>query len=251
VSARPGGRAGLVLAALATTALALGGCESTQEKSAQLEALAKREKARHPTLTAKGLSIAHQSTKVRVLGASALHSSEGAAAAVTVINDSGQALRAVPIAIAVKGASGRTLYQNNGAGLEPSLTEISTLPAHGSLTWVDDQLPAGEAPAGVTAKLGEAPAGSGAEPRIEVTGAHLAEASTGEAEGTVRNSSSVAQQHLVVYVSARRTGHVVAAGRAVLASVGAGASLPFQVFLVGSPVGAKLVASAPPTTFGH
>jgi hypothetical protein len=44
---------------------------------------------------------------------------------------------------------------------------------------------------------------------------------------------------------------VVAAGRAVLASVGAGASLPFQVFLVGSPVGAKLVASAPPTTFGH
>jgi hypothetical protein len=237
-------------AALLLAGLALGGCESTQDKSAQLEAQAKREKARHPTLTAKGLSIAHQSTKVKVLGASALHSSEGAAATVTVINDSTRALRAIPIAIAVDGASGQTLYQNNGAGLEQSLTEISALPAHGSLTWVDDQLPAGEAPARVKATVGEAPAASGPEPRIEVTGVHLAEASTGEAAGTVHNPSNVAQQHLVVYVSARRGARVVAAGRAVLADVGAGASVSFQVFLVGSPSGAKLRASAPPTTFG-
>jgi hypothetical protein len=238
-------------AALLLAALALGGCESTQEESAQLEAHAKREKALHPTLTAKGLSIAHQSTKVEVLDTSVPHSSEGAAAAITVINDSAQALRAVPIAITVKGAAGQTLYENNGVGLEASLTQISALPAHGSLTWVDDQLPAGQTPASVTAKLGEASPASGAEPRIQVTGVHLVEASTGEAAGTVRNTSSVAQQHLVVYVSARSGGRIVAAGRAVLASVKAGAALPFQVFLVGSPAGAKLVASAPPTTFGH
>lgn len=237
-------------AALLLAALVLGGCESTQEKSAQLEGQAKREKALHPTLTAKGLSIAHRSTKVKVLDTSAAHSSEGAAAAVTVVNDSAQALRAVPIAITVKGASGKTLYQNNGAGLEASLTEISSLAAHGSLTWVDDQLPAGEPPASVIATVGEAPLASGPVPRIEVTGVHLAEASTGEAAGTVRNSSGVAQQHLIVYVSARRSGRVVAAGRAVLADLAAGASLPFQVFLVGSAAGAKLTASAPSTTFG-
>ena len=246
----PGGRLALALAALAAIAMALGGCESTQEESAQLEARAKREKALHPTLAAKGLSIAHQSTKVKVLDASVPHSSEGAAAAITVVNDSGQALRAVPIAITVRSAAGQTLYQNNGAGLEASLTQISALAAHGSLTWVDDQLPAGQTPASVTAKLGEAPAASGAVPRIEVTGVHLAEASTGEAAGTVHNASSVTQQHLVVYVTARSGARVVAAGRAVLASLEAGASLPFQVFLVGSPAGAKLTASAPPTTFG-
>jgi hypothetical protein len=167
-----------------------------------------------------------------------------------VINHSSQTLRAVPIAIAVKGAGGQTLYRNDGTGLEPSLTEISALPAHGSLTWVNDQLPAGEPPTSVTALVGEAPAASGPEPHIEVTGVHLAEASTGEATGIVHNSSSVAQQRLVVYVSARRGGRIVAAGRAVLADVGAGASLPFQVFLVGAPGGARLQAGAPPTTFG-
>ena len=45
------------------------------------------------------------------------------------------------------------------------------------------------------------------------------------------------QQNLIVYVLARRGGQVVAAGRAVLPEVGAGASLPFQAFLVGSPSG--------------
>jgi hypothetical protein len=47
-----------------------------------------------------------------------------------------------------------------------------------------------------------------------------------------------------------RGGRIVAAGRAVLPEVGAGQRAPFQVFFIGSPQGAQLQASAPPTTLG-
>jgi hypothetical protein len=167
-----------------------------------------------------------------------------------VRNLSGRPLVSVPIAITVRGAHGQTLYQNNTAGLEAGLTHVASIPPHGAVTWVDDQVPSAGEPASVSTVVGEAPAASGPEPRVEVQGAHVAEASTGEAAGTVQNSSNVAQHKLVVYVTARRAGAVVAAGRAVLAEVGAGASVPFQLFLIGNSAGATLEASAPPTTFG-
>jgi hypothetical protein len=232
-------------AALLLVALALGGCESTQEESAKLEKTAK-----HFALSQRGLTIAHASTQAQVLSAAVVRDSEGAAAAVTVRNSSSHTLSAVPIAITVKGAHGQTLYQNNAPGLEAGLTQVSSLPAHGSVTWVDDQLPRLDEPASVSALVGEAPAASGPQPQVEVAGEHLAEASTGEVAGTVHNRSTVTQQHLVVYVVARRGGTIVAAGRALLAEAAAGASVPFQAFLVGAPAGARLEASAPASTFG-
>lgn len=241
-------------AALAAAALLAGvglcGCETTAEKSAKLEAQAKREAALHPERVQKGLSIARASSRARVIGATVVHSAEGAAAAVTVRNLTGETLRAIPIAITVKDASGRTLYQNNAPGLEAGLTSIGSLPAHGSLTWVDDQVPATGPPATVTARLGEAPSTSGPAPRIEAQGAHLGEEATGEAAGTAHNVSGVTQQKLVVYVLGRQGGKIVAAGRAVLPEVAAGASTPYHAFLVGSAAGASLQVSAPATTFG-
>jgi hypothetical protein len=232
--------------ALVALALALSGCESTQEESAKLE-----ESAKHVALSHTGLSIRHASTQVQVLDATIVRNAEGAAAAVSVRNSSARTLSSVPIAITVKSASGQTLYENNAPGLEAALTQISSLPAHGTVTWVDDQVPTAGAPASVSAIVGVAPATSGAEPRIEVAGVHLAEASSGETSGTVHNRSNIAQQKLIVYVTAQRGGRIVAAGRAVLAEVAAGASVPFQAFLVGaSTAGAQLQASAPATTFG-
>ena len=240
----------VVLAALAFAALALGGCESTQEQSAKLEAAAKLEKREHPASADRGLSIAHPSTKVKVLEATVLHDAEGAAAAVTVENISSQTLEAVPIAIAVKDSGGKLVYQNDAPGLEPSLTAISRLPAHGSLTWVDDQIASAGGPSSVTATVGEAPAAKGPEPAIAVSGVHLSEPSTGEVAGTVRNGSTAAQAHLVVYVTATHSGRIVAAGRAVIAELAAGASTGFQVFPIGSLSGAQLQASAPATASG-
>ena len=230
-------------------ALALSGCETTAEKSAKLEAKAKREQALHPTITQRGLSIAHAGTRVRVVEATVVHNSEGAAAVVTVRNVSARALRSLPIAIAVKDAGGRTIFQNNSPGLEAALTHVSSLRAHGSLTWVDDQIPSPGAPASVNVTVGEAATASGSQPRIEVDGARPGEEASDETTGTVRNRSSVTQQKLVVYVIARRAGKIVAAGRAVLPEAPAGASAPFHAFLVGNPAGARLEASAPATTF--
>jgi hypothetical protein len=237
-------KAATALALLAL--LALSGCESTQEKSAQLE-----KTAHHTHLAERGLSIARASTDVSVLDAVLVHGAEGAAAVVTLRNDSARALRDVPIAITVKNAGGNTVFQNDAPGLEVALTSLGSLPAHGVATWVDDQVPASGGPASVTAIAGEAPAVSGALPQIEVAGVHPSEESgSATVAGTVRNRSSVTQQSLVVYVVARRGGRIVAAGRAILPEVAPGASVPFQAFLVGTPTGARLEASAPASTFG-
>lgn len=237
-------------AALALGALALAGslsgCETTAEKSARLERVAHRERP-----VEHGLTIAKQSTDVRVLGTVLVHGSEGAAAVVTLRNNSGHALKNVPIAITVTDARGSTVFQNNTPGLEAALTSLASVGAHGEATWIDDQVQASGIPVGVSAVVGVAPSASGSAPRIEVQGVHPSEEGGGAgAAGTVRNRSGVTQQNLVVYVLARRAGKIVAAGRAVLPEVGAGASLPFQAFLQGSPAGAHLEASAPPTTFG-
>jgi hypothetical protein len=226
--------------------LALSGCESTQEKSAQLE-----KTAHHTHLAEQGLSIARASTSVIVRGTVIVHGAEGAAAVVTLRNDSARTLKDVPIAITVKNAGGSTVFQNDAPGLEAALTSLGSLPAHGVATWVDDQIPASGDPAIATAIVGEAPAASGALPEIEVADVHPSEESgSATAAGTVRNRSTVTQQSLVVYVVARRGGRTVAAGRAILPEVAPGASVPFQAFLVGSSHGATLQAGAPPTTMG-
>jgi hypothetical protein len=226
-------------------ALTLAGCESNEERSA---ALAKH--AHHLEPGRAGLSISRRSADVKVLGTTFITGSEGAAAVVVLRNTTAHTLRDVPIAITVEGPGSRTLYENNSPGLEAALTSLASLPGHGEATWVDDQVPASSGPATVRALVGEAPE-AGSVPRIEVQGVHASEESgTGPgAAGTVRNHSSVTQRSLVVYALALRGGRIVAAGRAVLAEVAAGASVPFQAFLLGAPTGAKLEASAPPSTF--
>ena len=187
---------------------------------------------------------------MKVVGTALVHSSEGAAAVVTVRNTSPRALRAVPIAITVKDRAGATVYQNNLAGLEAALVSISALAPHAVLSWIDDQVPAGGEPASVSARLGEASGAAGRLPAIALTGLHLSESASNGlgAGGTVSNHSGAAQHKLVVYAVARRGGAVVAAGRAVVPEVAAGASMPFEVFFIGEPRGAQLQASAPPTS---
>jgi hypothetical protein len=235
---------------LVALALALTGCETTAEKSARLERQAKL--AANGSLSQKGLSITRESAVVSVVRTTVVHSSEGAVAFVTLRNSSAHALSGVPIAITVKDAGGRTLSRNDAPGLQPSLVSVGSLPARGELTWVDDQVPPGGAPASVVARVGEAAAVGASLPRIAVQGLHqIEDPSNGlGAAGTVRNGSRIAQRSLVVFVTATRAGKIVAGARAVLPEVAAGASMPFQVFFIGDPSGAGLHASAPPTTFG-
>jgi hypothetical protein len=249
-------RAALVLVALACALEGtLSGCETSAEKSAKLEKVAKREAAvakRHEELVQKGLSITHESTKIRVSATAVVHSSEGTAAVVTLRNLSATAQRDVPIAIAVKSASGATIYTNRISGLASALVSVPLLPAHGTTTWIDDQIEAAGTPATVSARVGEGEPVTGAVPKLSVQGAHLLndEASGLEDEGTVANHSAVAQRELVLYAVARRAGRIVAAGRALIPQVAAGGSARFQVFFIASPQGAQLELSAPASTVG-
>lgn len=230
-------------------ALALGGCESSQEKSAQLERVAKAERARNPVQAGQGLSITRASREVQVVATQVVHSSEGTAAVVTLHNASPHALHNVPIAITVKDAAGGTLYQNNASGLEAALTSVALLAPGALFTWIDDQVQVTGTPTSVSALVGEASQAPARVPKIAVSSVHSTEegGSTGAA-GTVANDSAVAQHGLVVYGVARRGGRIVAAGRAVLAEVAAHSSSPFQVLFIGSAAGAKLEVSAPPST---
>jgi hypothetical protein len=228
-------------------ALALSACESSQEKSAQLEKVAKREAAKRGPLARGGLSITRDSTIVRVSATTVLHSSEGAAAVVTLHNLSAATLRNIPIEITVKDAHSATLYSNNTPGLANSLVSVPLLPAHATSTWIDDQVQASGVPASVSARVGEGERVASAIPRLAIEGAHLTE---GEAEGSVVNSSTVSQRELVLYAIARRGNAIVAAGRAIVPEATAGSSTHFQVFFIGNAQGAQLEVSAPASTLG-
>jgi len=233
-------------------ALALTGCETTQEKAAKLQfvdAQHEREVALHRQ---HGLSITQQSTRVRVTATAVLHTSEGAAAVVILRNVSGTALRDLPLEITVRGAHGGSVYTNATPGLAAGLASASLIAAHGTLTWIDDQVQASAVPVSVSAKIGEGAPAMGSIPRIDVEGTHLIEDPTNGpgAEGSVVNRSQVTQEELVVYAVARRAGRIVAAGRAVLPTAPASATTRFQLFFIGDPRGAQLEVSAPATTLG-
>jgi hypothetical protein len=235
----------LALAALAL-ALACSGCETTAQKSAKLEKTAKRVALARQT----GLSITRQSTVVKATGVSLVRDSEGSAAIVTLRNPSARALRHVPIAISLKDAHGASVYSNSTPGLATTLTSLALLPAHGEVTWIDDQITTLTAKS-ASARIGEGETVNGTPPQLLVQGTHLAEDPNGgtDAEGTVTNASHTEQRELVLYAVARRAGRLVAAGRAVLTSLPAGSSAPFQIFFIGDPKGAQLQLSAPPTTY--
>jgi hypothetical protein len=238
----------LPVAAAALAVLGLTGCETTAEKSAKLERAAKRVTLQQE----KGLTITRQSRNVRVASAVVLHDSERAAVVVTLENGSGHAQRDVPIAITVKDASGKTVFQNNEPGLESALVSVPSIPAHGSTVWVDDQVAAAGTPAGVSVRVGRAANVAGELPALTIAGTKTSEdPATGTvAEGTVTNGSKVAQNGLVVYAVGRRGGRIVAAGRSIVQQLASGASAPFQAALVGDTGGAELQVTAPAASFG-
>jgi hypothetical protein len=236
-------RQAIALAAVAS-AIGLSGCESTQEKSAQLE-----KSAKHERLALQGVSVSKQSPDVQTLGTEVVHGHEGNAVVVHLRNSTSKPILSAPIEITALDAKGKTIYQNNAPGEDQSLTKVSLQPGAESV-WIDDQVHTESAPASATAKVGEGTHPSGQTPKLTVEGLQLSgEGSEASAEGSVKNRSSTTQDNLVVFVLARKDGKVVAAGRAVLPEVLPGASDSFQIYFVGDPSGAKLEASAPPTAF--
>jgi len=238
--------------ALALAAVALTGCETTQEKSARLERVALARIKAEP-LGAQGLKITTPSKTIHVTAGVVLHSSEGNAVVVTLRNDGVSGQREVPLAITVKGSSGATLYTNSTPGLATSLVSAAYVPPRGEATWVNDQVQSTATPTAVAGEVGEGKSTTRKIPEITVDSQQLVEEPGGIAavKGTVTNRSQTSQRELVVDATVSSGGHLTGAGRAVLSRVAPGASGPFLIYLIGTaPHGAQLKVTSAPTTFG-
>jgi hypothetical protein len=241
---------GLAVAAL--VGLALGGlsaCQSTQNRSAELE-----EEGEKVLLADSGLKVGKESTDVRVLGATVLSDENGSAVVVGLRNDSDRDLVDVPILIDVLDAKGESVYRNDIPGIEPALAAVPFIPARGEVDWVNDQVLGTAKPKSVTVKVGaDGEPFSGHLPEVEVSSPQLAgdPVSGIEATGDVVNKTGEDQGRLLLYVVAHKGGRVVAAGRGAIERLKAGTKpLHYDVFFIGDPSGADLELTAFPTLPG-
>ena len=252
-SAGPSGEA---VAALVLAALALTGCETTAEKSAKLEKIAKQRSGggKPPRAgPARVCRSARESTKVRVCATAVLHSSEGTAAVVTLRNVSAHhAARGPDRDHGQERERADDLYPNNAPGLAPALVPVSLLPAHRTATWVDDQVPTAGGPASVSAMVGEGVRSPRADSHARRPGRasgrrlHHRPRREGHASSTTRGSPGN-------WSSMRSPGGPARSsppGAPCVPQAGAGTSTPFQLFFIGDPQGARLEVSAPASTLG-
>jgi hypothetical protein len=231
-------------AALVLAALALAGCESTQSKSAKLERVAQRSKHE------KGLVISEQAKDIKVEGTTLLQDANGAATVVELRNESSGSLVGLPVSVQVLDKASKPLYANDAPGLDSSLVSVASLAPGAELAWVNDQVTIATPGESVVAKIGAgAKPGPAQLPQMELTGLKAEADASGEQAitGDVANRSQVEQRRLVVYVTGRKGGKVVAAGRAIVERLAPGKSAHFSVFPIGDPNGAELSAAAPPT----
>ncbi len=150
------------LLALALAALVLAGCETTAEKSARLERAAKRHAVNVASPDHAPFRRSPPATPAPTFGALERRSctaAKGRPRSSCSTTRAAEDLHEVPVLITVKDAGGHTLYTNNAPGLSHALTGVALLPAHGTLTWIDDQLQAAGTPAAVTAKVGDGTTG--------------------------------------------------------------------------------------------
>jgi hypothetical protein len=237
-------RAATALAATAVTALALSGCETTQQESAKIG-----RQLGHQSADAGTTGIGTANRSVRVVGTALVAGAPGAVA-VELRND-GAAQAAVPVGVAVRDAKGAIVYRNNTKGIEPSLQELSLLPAHATVWWVDNEvLASGGAATRVSAAVGAARARAPSKgPALSATAISASNSFPGpHVDLTVHNASGSAQSQLTIYAVTRAAGRVVGAGRAVLAALAANASASVEIPMTGAVSAATATVTIAPAS---
>jgi hypothetical protein len=240
------GRLAALAVALPAVAL-LAGCESTQEKSAKLEAegagLAKVEK----------IKIGAANQAIEVTDKALLADQYGTALVVRVKNASPEGQVDVPIAVNVKNAKGKSIYKNDIEGLEHGLVKIPMVMGQEETWWVNDQVLVSEKAksADVTIGKSEVPAPRDI-PEIEVSEPTLEvdPVSGINVTGEVTNKSQIEQIDLLIYAVATKGGKVVAAGRGLIPKLKTDGKPEFyNVYFIGDPRGAEIEVFAPPSNF--
>jgi len=227
-------------------AIALAGCESTEQESAKI---AKR--LGHQRASAAITQIKGTNSNVRVVSAQIVSSASGSAAVLELSNNSSRAQADIPILITVFDAAGKTVYTNSTIGESSPSGELSLLEAHETAWWVDSSvLASGGTPVRVVAKIG-APTASAPPPTLSA--GKLASGSNFVGpfvSGSASNSSGAAAADVTVYAVALAGSRVVAAGQGLIPSLGAHGSAPFQVNVVGKIKGATPAATLAPARVG-
>jgi len=235
--------------ALVGVALAVTGCESTQDKSAKIAA------ELGPVKQEKGLKISKQSKDVEVVSSTLLSDQNGSAVVVRLRNESNQDLVGVPIAIDVLDVKGKSVYRNDIPGIEPALAAVPFIPAGGETEWVHDQILATGKPAKVEVKVGEGGEPfSGEPPKVAVSDPKLeGDPYSGLlAGGNVENESGEDLERLLLYAIASKGGKIVAAGRGAIEPFKAKPKpVPFNIYFIGDPSGAEVKVSQFPTLPGY
>jgi hypothetical protein len=232
--------------ALLTPAI-LAGCESTQEKSAKLEAegasLAKVEK----------IKIGAANQAIEVTGKTLLTDQYGTALVVGLKNASPEAQVDVPIAVNVKNAKGKSIYKNNIEGLEHGLVKIPMVMGQEETWWVNDQVLITQKAKSADVTIGKSEESFPRDiPEIEVSEPTLEvdPVSGINVTGEVINKSQVEQIDLLIYAVATKGGKVVAAGRGLIPKLKTDGKPEFyNVYFIGDPRGADIEVFAPPSTF--
>lgn len=224
--------------AIAGVALVATGCQSTQDKSAQIAA------GLGPVKQEKGLKISKPSKDVKVVSTTLLTDAEGSAVVVEVENHSNQDLANVPILIDVRDAKGKSVYANDIPGLEPALTSIPFVAAGEKATWVNDQVLTVGKPRNVEVTVGEGgipftgqvPELNVSEPKIE------GDPYSGVvADGDAENKSGEKVDRLLLYAVARQGDEVVGAGRGAIEKIKPEPKpLPYNIYFIGDPRGADV-----------
>lgn len=239
----------VAVAAAALSLAALPGCQSTKERSAELE-----NEGESRLLSEAGLRIERESKVVEVTAATVLTDANGSAVVVGLRNRSDQDLVDVPILIDVRDAKWRSVYRNDIPGIEPALAHVPYIAAGSEAEWVNDQVLAATRPKSVEVRIGASgETYAGPLPEIDVSDPKVEgdPVSGLEAAGTVVNRSGEEQGRVLLYVVARRGGKVVAAGRGAIEHMKASTKpLHYDVFFIGDPSGAELELSRFPTLPG-
>jgi outer membrane murein-binding lipoprotein Lpp len=238
----------VTLAAIVLAVVTLAGCESTEQQSAKI---AKRLGHQSAGVTITQVGAANDN--VRVDQRQLVQSSSGTAAALELTNKSARAQVDIPILITVYDHAGKSVYSNDDAGAGAPSDELSLLPPHATVWWVDPNVLASAGSAmSISAKIG-APTTSTPAPAAVLAASHLHSGSSYVGPfvgGKVLNRSPSAQTDVTIYAVELAGGHVVAAGQSLVASLAAHASASFQVSLIGSAKGAKPAATVAPTHVG-
>ena len=227
---------------------ALGGCvETTQQKNARAQLQDDRLLA-----SRSSVHVMRQDANIAVLKVRTLRSLGRGAVAATLRNDDGRPVSDLPLSVGVYTPGGHTTYLNRQPELPYFQTHIAGIGGKAEATWVFSS--ASPIPAGrVFVRVGspaipldrsvtQLPAIASSVTSVRSRGLDRTTVS-----GQIENHSEAPQDGLEVYAYALSGDRLVAAGTALVESLGAGAKQAVQIALLGSPGPSAVRLETPPT----